>query len=603
MRVLVYLDTPRQMSYVASVQAAVADLQGCSVSVAGPGVATGYFELVEDTSPSFQRDKSRGALATRFRLGLRTARRWWGTLFRKTIAFTEPYQKRLDTLIVARLARTRTIFRSWLIGTRRVWRELRAQHDFLQLAAEGIHVFALRLGGGVRWLRSTIRAIWPIRAIRLVQKQHQRRIWRLPPVLRSIAMFWSRVTLAIAAVVSITMNSATITRQMVQRRVYIQEATGLIQAARPQVIVMMEDNAEGLTGIMTFAARKAGIPFVVLPDYIPNPVEPATYYRDSKAHYVRTLLDWMVATAYPKWTYVHNSRIMLRLPAPTILAYHLLRCDPPAPWILNSGYARAIALDSPAMLNHYCNLGFRPSKLRVIGTAQDDRLYARFAKRSEFRESLMSELGWKSGRPIVLCAFPPDQYTDADTSAFEYKSYSDLTDAWFDMLAETSRRANVIVRPHPRTAPGVLEQLCPPSVRVIRTPTEDLIPLCDIYVACVSTTIRWALGLGLPVINYDCYRYNYGDFSGAKGILECTDKVTFGTMLQEVVADSSNLAARAKSDRQAWGRVDGNYGRRLRRLLEEVSTDRSKLQATHSSSIVPGATLIRNALRQLRSQR
>jgi hypothetical protein len=294
--------------------------------------------------------------------------------------------------------------------------------------------------------------------------------------------------------------------------------------------------------------------------------------------------------------------MLIRLPAPTILAYHLLRCDPPAPWILNSGYANAIALDSTAMWNHYLSLGFRQSKLRVIGTAQDDRLHARFRDRSVLRAALMQDLGLPADRPIVLCAFPPDQYASSDTNAFEYPTYADLVAAWLAELAAISDKANVIVRPHPRTAPGLLEQDCPTGVHIVWTPTEDLIPICDLYVASVSTTIRWALGLGVPVLNYDCYRYGYGDFSLAEGVLECTDRDDFVRALRDTSTDTRELAAKANSDRHAWGQVDGKYAKRLRLLLEAAASDGTRPRPTHSTTAVSGATLIRNALKQFRSQ-
>lgn len=600
MRILVYLDTPRQRSYVASVEAALAGMPNASVFAGGPGVAEGYFALAEDAYLPLNAHVPRQGVATRIRLALRAIRRWRHTSYDRLMAVTQPARKRAKSFIRAHLAGGMSGLRPTPIAPRQAWRATRAAFPALQQAAQVLHI------AGLKWRdRATRFFVVPVRAvrpIRLVQKRHQQRIRNLPPPLRAIARFLSRVILAIAILVSLALNSVGITRQLFQRRVYLQEAARLIERTRPQVIVMMEDNAEGLTGVMTFAARRAGIPFIVLPDYIPNPVEPATYYRDSKAHQVRTLLDWLVATAYPKWTYTHNGRMMIRLPAPTILAYHLLRCDPPAPWILNSGYANAIALDSTAMWNHYLSLGFRQNKLRVIGTAQDDRLHARFRDRSTLRAGLMQDLGLPSDRPIVLCAFPPDQYASSDTNAFEYPSYADLVAAWFGELAAISDKANVIVRPHPRTAPGRLEQDCPPGVHIVWTPTEDLIPICDLYVASVSTTIRWALGLGLPVLNYDCYRYGYGDFSSAKGVLECTDRNTFSRVLQDTAADTRELAAKASSDRHAWGQVDGKYAQRLRLLLEEAASDGTRPRPTHSTPVVPGATLIRNALKQFRSQ-
>jgi hypothetical protein len=601
MRILVYLDTPRQRSYLASVKTAVAGMRDASVFAGGPGVAEGYFALAEDPDLPLNAQVPRPSLATRIRLALRNMRRWRHTSYTGLLAATQPARRGVKAAVRTGLAGIKSALRPRVAALHQAWREARATSPVLQHFAHALHIAGLSWRGRAARALASARAIRPIR---LVEKRHQQSIRKLPPPWRSIMLFWSRVTLAIAAVSTLALNSVSITRQLLQRRVYLQEAARLIERTRPQVIVMMEDNAEGLTGVMTSAARRAGIPFIILPDYIPNPVEPATYYRDSKAHQVRTLLDWLVATAYPKWTYAHNGRMMIRLPAPTILAYHLLRCDPPAPWILNAGYANAIALDSTAMWNHYLSLGFRQSKLRVIGTAQDDRLHARFTDRSVLRAELMQDLGLPADRPIVLCAFPPDQYASSDTNAFEYPTYANLVAAWFAELAAISDKANVIVRPHPRTAPGLLERDCPPGVHIVWTPTEDLIPICDLYVASVSTTIRWALGLGLPVLNYDCYRYGYGDFSSAQGVLECTDRDAFASALRDTIADTRELAAKASSDRHAWGQVDGKYAKRLRLLLlEAAASDGTRPRPTHSTTAVPGATLIRNALKQFRSQR
>ncbi len=35
----------------------------------------------------------------------------------------------------------------------------------------------------------------------------------------------------------------------------------------------------------------------------------------------------------------------------------------------------------------------------------------------------------------------------------------------------------------------------------------SLVPLCSLYVASVSATIRWAIACGKPVVNYDVYRF------------------------------------------------------------------------------------------------
>lgn len=424
------------------------------------------------------------------------------------------------------------------------------------------------------------------------------------PSLKRLLVLWSRVTLrGAAAFVAIVGNSGGIIRELIRRQLHVYGAAQMIRRAHPDVVVVMEDNVEGLTGAVTYAARVAGIPFVVLPDYIPNPVEPANYYWETKTHQVRTLLDWLVSRARPKWLYLHKGREMIRLPSATIFAYHLLGCDPPAPWILNSGYAAAIALDSPAMHAHYRRLGFHEAKLRVIGTAQDDKLHERFVHREAGRADLAATLGRAPDRPLILCALPPDQYATGDASSFEYGSYPELIRAWFEELAAVSTRASVVVRPHPRIRPGYLEAMAPDGVHVFWTPTEELIPVCDLYVASVSTTIRWALGLGIPVLNYDCYRYAYDDFSSAKGVAECSERSQFARLLDQLLTRPADLAAKSQADKANWGQVDGRYSRRLLALLRDAAESNGSFVPTHDIQGSNGSKLILDALGGLRPVR
>ena len=56
-------------------------------------------------------------------------------------------------------------------------------------------------------------------------------------------------------------------------------------------------------------------------------------------------------------------------------------------------------------------------------------------------------------------------------------------------------------------------------MRIAARKTSELVPLCDLYVASVSSTIRWAIACGKPVVNYDVYRYRYTDFISLDGVL------------------------------------------------------------------------------------
>ena len=72
------------------------------------------------------------------------------------------------------------------------------------------------------------------------------------------------------------------------------------------------------------------------------------------------------------------------------------------------------------------------------------------------------------------------------------------------------------------------------NVRIAARRTSELVPLCDLYVASVSSTIRWAIACGKPVINYDVYRYRYTDFLNLEGVLVIEEQNEFREIVQRL---------------------------------------------------------------------
>jgi glycosyltransferase involved in cell wall biosynthesis len=107
----------------------------------------------------------------------------------------------------------------------------------------------------------------------------------------------------------------------------------------------------------------------------------------------------------------------------------------------------------------------------------------------------------------------------------------------------------------------------------VTEPTEQLVPLADVYVASISATIRWALALGIPVINYDCYRYRYDDYQDAAGMLLVEDQHAFAAALQRIATDADYrqaLGARQAGDRANWGCIDSQFAVRFLALLKAL---------------------------------
>ncbi|MCK1652723.1 hypothetical protein IVA88_14925 [Bradyrhizobium sp. 149] len=343
-----------------------------------------------------------------------------------------------------------------------------------------------------------------------------------------------------------------------------------LRAIQPDLIMLPEDNVETLSTIFVAKGRRLNIPSMVIPFTIPNPLEPARYYHDNLMYHARGAVARRLVHRHPKWRFNHEGRDLLRQPALKASCQEFLGLSSPDPWVLNRGSAVSIALDSDAQRDLYIKLGFPVEQLKVIGDLNGAMFHRVLSHKQRFVEEICSKYGWQSDRPLILCGFPPDQYQGTDTSRFEFPDYDALIESWMGSFSMLSTRANILVRPHPRIPLERLSGFDGPNVKISLQPTAELIPLCDLYVASISATIRWAIACGIPVINYDTYRYRYADYESAAGVIGVEDVGEFRSLMTRFVGDekfAADLKERQRGVKDYWGQLDDGTGRRLSALV------------------------------------
>ena len=332
-------------------------------------------------------------------------------------------------------------------------------------------------------------------------------------------------------------------------------------------------------------ARREGVPTVLVPSTMSNGLEEAEVYAGDPRYHVSNQASRLVAALFPHWTIEHKNHRLLRCPPGRAIAMEAMNLAPPQPWAFNSGFADAIAAESQAMIDYAASAGLPRDAMVLTGSPSDDTMAGIRAKATRLRSELYAELGLPQERPMLLTALPPDfLYVNGGRPQCDFQDYGSIVKFWIDTLAD-QETFNVVVALHPTVKIESMRHIESDNVRIAPRRTSELVPLCDLYVASVSSTIRWAIACGTPVINYDVYRYRYTDFLNLGGVLVIEEQSEFQEIVKRLADDPEALAQlrrRQQADAPRWGFLDGRCSARILQLLRRTVANAVQGKSAHS---------------------
>jgi len=347
----------------------------------------------------------------------------------------------------------------------------------------------------------------------------------------------------------------------------------LLRCHTPVAVVLGGDMVGYDTSVWVKVSHNRMIPVTIVSSTMSNGLEQAEIYYDNARHGMGLMINRYAASRYPNWVIKHKGRVLLREKGARVLVMEYLGLAPKKPWIFNSSEADAIAIESDAMKEYYMEAGLESHRLVITGSPSDDAMASILEANCDYREKLLLSLNLSLDKPILLTALPPDfLYVSGGRPQCDFSSYNDLVRFWIATIAE-SPGFNKIISLHPSVDPESMRFLESDDVRIATSPVAELIPLCDIYVASVSSTIRWAIACGKPVINYDVYRYRYNDYNGVAGVLATEEQQEFVTVVQAMTYNAKyrnlKLSEQVSVSRH-WGRLDGKSGYRVLELIHKL---------------------------------
>lgn len=343
----------------------------------------------------------------------------------------------------------------------------------------------------------------------------------------------------------------------------------LLEQRRYHAILAPEDVVGPFWPTLIKVGLKHKVPTVILPYTLANQEEAFKSLRvvpDCQTQYNR-----LAAHLFPKWRMKQDGYDVVRMPSGHVFVHQWLGTAPPDPWMMNSGNAKMICVDSLASRDYFLRAGIPEKKLRVTGSVSQDSLARVLQSKEAGLKTLYEELGLRADKPLLLISGCPNQLV-GEVPHCEFSNMRDVAAHVGQVLSLTSEHYNLVVRPHPNylefgkflRAQGVVTCL---------RPTAELVPLCDLFVAFASATIRWASACGIPTINYDIFNYGYGDFAASKGVVTVNNADQFQSVVPTLVPTHPRYAeirSLSQADARYWSVMDGRGLQRIEEVISEL---------------------------------
>jgi hypothetical protein len=349
----------------------------------------------------------------------------------------------------------------------------------------------------------------------------------------------------------------------------------LLHTIKPTYLILGGDMPGYDSALYIKEAKKLRIRSFIIPSTMSNGKEQAEIYFPDCHYHAANTSHKILALIFKSWSKEYRGILLFRVPIGRLLAIKFFQIDVENPWTFNSTNADIVFLESRAMKDYYGAVGLTSKNLIVTGSPTCDLLYQVHADLNGIKTRLCAKYRLAEYEKVILLALPPDFfYVVGGRPQSVYASHAEVID-FFSRLIRSYQSVRWIISLHPAMSKVDYDMLELAGATIIDEPAYQLLPLCDIYLATVSSTIRWAIACGVPVINYDFYRYRYDDFEAVDGVLYAASEEVFHLFLEALLKQTAFFEAIRRQQKLSaiqWGQLDGQCCERINNVIQKRLT-------------------------------
>ena len=354
----------------------------------------------------------------------------------------------------------------------------------------------------------------------------------------------------------------------------------ILSKTNPDLLITSEDGISGNYWLIG-AAKKRHIPCITTPFGFgtSRDLENVLSVKKQNNNLITVSGKYgkILQKKYPHWIKTGDYAGALLFPPEYIIPLEKLGITIPQPWVIQGGVSHKIAVESKKMYQHYLNENISSTKLSLTGTVYCDIIYDIIHSCQKLQESFQTSMPIQPANRSILINWPSN-YDPEKGQYSEFKDYEEATLAVMNFL-KSLPNTTLTICPHPAVDKKVNDLLEHLGFSVNVHHIIELIPQHDLYISSFSSSIRYAIACGKPVVNYDFYHFSLKDYKGEPGVITLHSFHALKNEITKLLKKDAYIEAAKlqKTSAPEWGIIDGNNFSRINTLIDTVLYRHSRL--------------------------
>lgn len=209
-------------------------------------------------------------------------------------------------------------------------------------------------------------------------------------------------------------------------------------------------------------------------------------------------------------------------------------------------------------------------KIFVTGVVSEDPIYHVTENLIQQRTELLGSLNGAVNKKIILYAVPQH----GEEKALTWQEHFKLLERLIQFMSASSS-VQLLLSFHPRVKMERYQYLAEKfPIKILTKRCVEVIPLADLFVACVSSMVRTALMCQVPCLVQNIV-LDLHDYKVEHGIIEVKSEKDFKKYFERIINDQEfyqSLKETLKPNKEYFGSADGKAGARALAFLDKNLT-------------------------------